>query len=340
MSKFRSGSAVPRHFVFIMADGAFVVQLSEHRVQDLLSGQYLPLTDRDFGHTITDFELNQLKNAGLVEDFNRNYVWLYRLPEPHQYDSKVKTQERIHNRVRTYYINTMLPKSQLDIVQALLTAVGLAEDVTPQSHGDQVVIAGRNGIAFSQLQDAEDIQKQLVAKAQNLFKNSAVAFTETTLRQDRMNQAIKEDENNNVDLATIIASQTDISVTADKEVVLLINLDEERNAILELCREMKMNLHVATTGAEGLQLLEDGHSDLLIMDLQLPDMHGWEVIGKVKEIDSLDSLVTIVLAEHSMSSQQSLALTVAKVDVYLVKPVSRARLRQNIWMTLKKHSDS
>ncbi len=287
---------------------------------------------------ISDFELNQLKNAGLVEDFNRNFVWLYRLPEPHQYDSSLKTQERTHNRIRTYYINTTLPKSQLDIVQALLTAVGLSEDVTPQSHGDQVVISGRNGIAFSQLKDAEDIQQQLLAKAQNLFKNSAVAFTETTLRHNRSDQEVKEEENNNPDLATIIASQTDTSVTAGKEVVLLINLAEERSAILELCREMELNVHAASTGAEGLQFLEDGHSDLLIMDLQLPDMHGWEVMGKVKEIDSLNSLMTIVLAEHSMSSQQSLALTVAKVDVYLVKPVSRARLRQNIWMALKKHS--
>jgi CheY-like chemotaxis protein len=338
MSKIRNGSAVPRHFVFIMADGAFVVQLSENRVQELLTGQYRPLDDRSFGHTITDYELNQLKAAGLVEDYNRNYVWLYRLPEPHHYDPAVKTQERIRNRIRTYYINTMLPKSQLDIVRALLTAVGMSEEVTPDSHGDQVVISGRNGIAFSQLKDAEDVQKQLVAKANNLFKNSAVAFTETTLREDLMNQEVRGDDNNNADLATIIASQMDTSVTTNKEVVLLVNVPEERNAIMELCRDMKMIVHVAKSGAEGLLLLEDGHSDLLIMDLQLVDMHGWEVLGKVKEIESLRNLVTIVLAEHSMSNQQSLALTVAKVDVYLVKPVSKARLRQNIWMALKNHT--
>src|SRR5574337_598202 len=101
MSKSRSGSVVPRHFVFIMADGAFVVQLNENRVQDLLTGQFHVLDDRSYGHAITDYELNQLKVAGLVEDFNRNYVWLFRLPEPHNYDSRVKTQERTHNRIRT-----------------------------------------------------------------------------------------------------------------------------------------------------------------------------------------------------------------------------------------------
>ncbi len=76
------------------------------------------------------------------------------------------------------------------------------------------------------------------------------------------------------------------------------------------------------------------------MDLLLSDMHGWEMLGKMKEIDSLRNMVTIVLAEGSMSNQQSFALTVAKVDIYLVKPVSRARLRQNIWMSLKKHTSS
>jgi CheY-like chemotaxis protein len=340
MSKIRNGSGVPRQFLFVMANGAFVVQLSESRVQDLLSGQFHPLDDHNFGHAITDYELAQLKSAGVVEDFNRAYVWLYRLPEPHQYNPHIKTQERTPNRIRTYYINTMLPGSQLHIVQALLKAVGLSDDITPEDQGDQIVISGRNGIAFSHLTDAEDIQKQLVVKAHNLFGSSTVAFKETTINEDYVKSLSKANDDNDADLTTLIASQTDTSITAGKEVVLCINVAEECAVVLDLCREMKMNVHLANTGAEALRLLEDGHSDLLIMDLQLPDIHGWEVIAKVREIDALQNLVTIVLAEHSMSNQQSLALAVAKVDVYLVKPVSKARLRQNIWMALKHHDFS
>jgi hypothetical protein len=43
-----------------------------------------------------------------------------------------------------------------------------------------------------------------------------------------------------------------------------------------------------------------------------------------------------MIADHrSKSDDQAFALTVGKVDVYLVKPISMAQLRLNIWLTLK-----
>jgi CheY-like chemotaxis protein len=99
-----------------------------------------------------------------------------------------------------------------------------------------------------------------------------------------------------------------------------------------------MDVHIAEAGWEALQLLEDGHPDIFLMDLELPDIHGWALISKLKEITPLRNLPIIVIAEHSTSDRQSLAFTVANIDLYLVKPVSKARLRQNIWMSLKNHA--
>jgi hypothetical protein len=56
------------------------------------------------------------------------------------------------------------------------------------------VISGRSGIAFSHLKEAEDIQKQLVAKSRNLFKNSAVAFIETILSEDILNREVTSND--------------------------------------------------------------------------------------------------------------------------------------------------
>lgn len=331
MTKNFSGSAVPRHFVFILANGAFVVQLSENRVQDLLTGQYIQLTDDNYGHAITDYELNQLKVAGRVEHYNHNYVWLYSLPEPHLYDRR-QTQDRLPNRVRSYYLNTTLPGSRLNVVQAMLAGLGLTSELVAVNRGDLVVIVGKNGSPFSELKEAESIQKELAARAPHLFQKVVVAFTEGSSQDNGLSQ---EQDGLRADLATIIASQTDTSVTSGKQVVLLLSDPAEREAIRELCGEMHMQVQVADSGAQALEFLEDGHSDLLLMDLQPPDMHGWAMLAKVREINELRQLPIIVLAEHSMSNQQSMALAVAKVDVYLVRPVSKARLRQNIWMALK-----
>jgi CheY-like chemotaxis protein len=337
MSKSYSGSAVPRHFVFIMADGTFVVQWDENRVQDILSGQYRNLRDEGFGHSISDYELDQLKSAGRVEFYNRGWVWLYALPEPNRFQVELKTQERVAGRVRAFYLNTTLPNSQLDNVRSLLGNLGLGEDFSALGRAGLVAIAGRDGNPFLHFKEAEQVQRKLAAKAPDMFRDSAIAFVE--LRQEDVdhNQDIKKPEDN-TDLATIIASQSDTSVTHGKQIVLLVTNEDEREAIRELCAEMQMDIHLASSGRDALELLEDGHPDIFLLDLELPDIHGWALISKLKEIGTLRDLPIIVLAEHSTSDQQSLSFTVANIDLYLVKPVSKARLRQNIWMSLMNHT--
>lgn len=337
MKKVHSGIAVPRHFVFITADGAFVVQLSESRVQDLLTGQFLTLRDENYGHGINDYELNQLKVAGRVEHYNRNYVWLNALPEPHTYEKRT-TQERLPDRARFYYINTTLPKSKINVIQGMLAGLGLSDNVLAVDRGDLVAILGKSGKPFAELNEAETIQKELTSRAPHLFEKSVIAFIEMA-SNDGVNQEIMQITGLS-DLATIIASQSDTSVTEHKEVILLLDEAHELAVIRDLCLEMKMNVRTAQTATEALHFLEDKPADLLVMDLQLPDMHGWEMLGKVREIDKQGELPIIVIAEHSMPNQKSLALTVAKVDVYLVKPVSLALLRQNIWIALKDRSKS
>jgi len=339
MNKIYSGSAVSRYHVFILADGTFVVQWGETQVQDLLSGRYRAFDYHDFGHSITDYELSQLKAAGRVEHYNRNYVWLYALPEQGRF-AELKTQDRSRNRVRSYYLNTTLPSSQLETIQSLLNSLGMAEEFLARVRGDLVVILGKNGAPFAQLTDAENAQKLLVSKAEDTFRDTAVAFIESTSTSNSVVQPV-ERVAEPADLLSIIASQTDTSVTDGKIAVLAGSDENERTAIKDMFHKMKLDVKEAGTARETLYLLEDCHPDVLVMDLQLPDMHGWAMLGKVKEIDSLRQLTTIVIADHASSpNEQAFALTVAKVNVYLVKPVSMARLRQNVWMALKDKSAS
>jgi CheY-like chemotaxis protein len=334
MSKTYSGSAVPRHFVFIMSDGAFVVQWDESRVQDILTGLYHPLDHNGFGHAITDYELNQLKGAGRVEEYNRNYVWLYALPEPNRFQTELKTQERVSDRLRAYYLNTTLPMADIDQVRALLKKLKLQKDFFAYIRGTLVAIAGRDGTPFLHFKEVEDLQKRLLTSAPDLFKDSAIAFSEIRPLEETHDQEVKLPEEN-TDLSTIIASQTDTSISSGKQVVIVITNQEECAGVIDLCQEMKMDVKTAETGRNALSLLEDGHPDLLIMDLELPDIHGWAMIGKLKEINALRNLPIIVIANNSENNQTSLAFTVAQVDVYLARPVSKARLRQNIWMAFK-----
>lgn len=330
-----SGSPVPRHTVFILADGSFVVQWDESRVQELLNGRYRTFESGDFGHAITDYELNQLKAAGRVEHYNRQYVWLFSLPELGRFEYETKAHEHNQNRVRSYYLNTTLPKSELSAVEKLLESLELNTDFLARNRSDLVAVLGKNGAPFRQLVEAERAQKLLIARAPEMFKHTAIAFIETT-NSENSYKRVTEQSDSPPDLAMIIASQSDTTVTQGKCAVLVMGGEEERVAIRDLMLAMKMDARASATGAEALQIIEDVQPDLLVMDLRLPDMHGWEMVAKIREIDAFKHLPIIVIADHSSpADNQAFALTVVKVDVYLVKPISMAQLRQNIWMTLK-----
>lgn len=335
MKTAQSGAAVPRHSVFTMADGAFVIQWDEARVQDLLTGMYRPFRYEDIGHPVTDYELNQLKAAGRVEHFNRTYVWLYSLPETGRY-SQLKVIQSKANRVRMYYLNTTLAPSSLSQAQAALDAAHLSNEYTPHIRGERVAIGSKDGMLFSTLESAENAQKKLLTAAPVIFDEIAVAFVEVSSRQAALLEHEFEPEAEQTDLVAIIASQTDTGATHGRRVVIVGGDEAEQQAIVALCTDLEMNVHRASSAGDALHVLEDAPPELLIMDMQLPDMHGWELLAKLREIGNRRQMRVIVLAAPSPTqNEQTLALGVAKVDVYLVKPVSMARLRQNIWMALK-----
>lgn len=339
--RIHSAAAVPRHDVFVLVDGTFVIQWDETRVQDLLTGRFRDYYDEDFGHTITDSELNQLKAGGRVEHFNRVYVWLFSLPEVGRYARPMRTQERARsNRVRSYYLNTTLPKSQLANVESILVSTQLADDFTALEEGDLIAIRGKNGSFFSELEAAENAQKQVIAAAPGIFKDVAVAFIEVVQDGTSAKEEI-EYVPGLLDLDTIIASQSDTTLTEGKHIVLACEDHDESAAFLNVLLKMKLNVRHAVTGSSALQLLEmeDCPTDLLVIDLHLPDIHGWQMLSKMKEIDSLQHLPIVVIADSTSASDHAFALTIAKVDMYLVKPVSSMRLRQAVWLTFKNRNN-
>jgi DNA-binding response OmpR family regulator len=110
----------------------------------------------------------------------------------------------------------------------------------------------------------------------------------------------------------------------DKRVILAVPESEEQEAFRAMLNEMQIDVMVASSASETLELLEDFPSHLLIMDLNQPDMHGWQMINKIREITEIRNLPITVLTD-----QPHIGITVARVD-YLTRPVSIARLRQNV----------
>ena len=86
---------------------------------------------------------------------------------------------------------------------------------------------------------------------------------------------------------------------------------------------------VASDGVEALSMSADEHPDLILMDLSLPHMDGWEATRRLKATDATAGIPVVALSSHAMAGDRERAIN-AGCDDYETKPVDFAKLLQKI----------
>ena len=92
----------------------------------------------------------------------------------------------------------------------------------------------------------------------------------------------------------------------------------------------------APSGLQGLQIVEDTQPELVLLDLMMPDLDGWEVYQRLKANPKTTSVPIIVLTARAQSIDKILGLHIAKVDDYITKPFSPTELLASIAKVLSK----
>jgi two-component system response regulator VicR len=85
-----------------------------------------------------------------------------------------------------------------------------------------------------------------------------------------------------------------------------------------------------TNGRDGLATVEQARPQLVLLDLMMPDMDGWEVYQKMRAHESMKHIPVIVLTAKARSIDKVLGLHIAKVNDYITKPFSPAELVQSV----------
>ncbi len=95
---------------------------------------------------------------------------------------------------------------------------------------------------------------------------------------------------------------------------------------------------VAVDGIESLSLAASDRPDLILMDMSLPGLDGWEATRQIKAAPETNHIPVIALTAHAMSDDREKALA-AGCDDYDTKPVEFVRLLGKIGRFLKSNAE-
>ena len=116
-------------------------------------------------------------------------------------------------------------------------------------------------------------------------------------------------------------------------------VDDTRDIILVLSRRLQSwgyEALTARTGEEGLQVAQDQHPDLILLDVMMPRMKGRDVCAQLKADPRTRDIPVIFLTALGLADHISAGMNLG-ADDYIVKPFEPAELRERIGVCLSRH---
>lgn len=112
--------------------------------------------------------------------------------------------------------------------------------------------------------------------------------------------------------------------------------DNEMNSDM-LSRRLQRKGHavlIAMDGAQGIELAQSENPDLILMDMSLPVLDGWEATQQLKALPETSGIPIIALTAHAMAGDREKCIEVG-CDDYETKPVDFSRLLGKIQVLLE-----
>ncbi len=113
-----------------------------------------------------------------------------------------------------------------------------------------------------------------------------------------------------------------------KKILVVEDVEFNRDLIVQLLED-DYEVFTAADGAEGIRLAEHEHPDLILMDLSLPIMDGWEATRRIKANAALKGIPIIALSAHAMRGDEEKARQ-SGCDDYLSKPLDEDLLFEKL----------
>lgn len=104
---------------------------------------------------------------------------------------------------------------------------------------------------------------------------------------------------------------------------------DSRELVIKILQREAVTLFEAIDGEEALEKVAQVRPDLILMDISLPKINGFEVIRRLKGNPDYSAIPTIALTAHAMKGDRNKALE-AGFDGYISKPIDIHRFYEQI----------
>ncbi len=95
----------------------------------------------------------------------------------------------------------------------------------------------------------------------------------------------------------------------------------------------------ANGGREALELIPQVKPDIVLLDLMMPDMNGWDVYQKMKADEYMKTIPVIIVTAKAQTIDKMLGLHIAKVQDYITKPFSPSELVESVNRVLSRQAN-
>lgn len=117
--------------------------------------------------------------------------------------------------------------------------------------------------------------------------------------------------------------------------ILVVEDDEDFVTLIRMMLASEpVDLWPVFTGARALEAARAHPPDLILLDLLLPDMNGWEVFMQLQADSTLQHIPVIILSSQGTRTDRNFSLQVARVSDYLMKPCLPSQLRRSVQRAL------
>jgi two-component system, cell cycle response regulator DivK len=114
-----------------------------------------------------------------------------------------------------------------------------------------------------------------------------------------------------------------------KRILIVEDQEDNRTILRDTLSTVGYDLIEAFNGEDGVRLAQSERPDLILMDIQLPEMDGYEATQQIKSIAELNPIPIIAVTSYALSGDEAKARA-AGCDGYIAKPYSPRELLANV----------